>query len=123
MAAKFNLVPEPKFPGVVKIPLADGKHAEVRMTFKHRTRVELAGFLRSLRTPDPAPEGDQPAERDPNEGLEQDVDLFLQMVDGWELEDEFTRDNVRTLLNNYYGAWFATYNAYLEALHRATLGN
>ena len=43
------------------------------------------------------------------------------MVVGWELTDEFNKDNVELLLENHIGVALATYKVYIDQLvqHRA----
>jgi hypothetical protein len=47
----------------------------------------------------------------------------MDMVAGWDLEDEFTEANVTTLLENYIGAALATFQKYIDELVQARLGN
>lgn len=99
---RLTLKADPTFTAKVAIPVAGGPAAEVAFTFRHRTKTALAAFFES------------------REGRT-DVDLFMDMVVGWDLADEFNRDNVGTLLENRIGTAVATFQAYLEALtaHRA----
>jgi Phage tail assembly chaperone len=102
--AKLKLVPAPTFCAKVGIPMAGGEAVQVEFTFKHRTRDALDEFIRTR------------AERD-------DIESFLAMVEGWELEDEFNRENVILLLQNYIGAGLAVYRTYVEELVQAKLKN
>lgn len=102
--AKLKLVANPTFKAKVPIPMAGGEIVEVQMTFKHRTKAALDDWVNS------------------REG-KSDSDLFLDMVDGWELDDAFNKENVDLLLENYIGAGLATYKTYLDQLVQARLGN
>lgn len=98
--AKLSLNPAPTFKAKVGVPVAGGGAVDVEFTFRHRTKKQLEEFIQGR--------ADQ-----------QDVDTFMAMVLGWDLEDEFNQANVERLLDNYIGAALATYKAYLEELVKA----
>lgn len=102
--AKLKLIAEPTFRAKVGIPTAGGEAIDVEMTFKHRTKTQLDEFVNSR--------ADKP-----------DSESFMEMVTGWELPDEFNRENVDLLLENYIGAALATYRVYIDQLVQAKLGN
>lgn len=102
--AKLKLVAAPTFRAKVGIPVAGGEVVQVEFSFKHRTRDALDEFIRSR-----AEKGD--------------AESFLEMVEGWELEDEFNAANVELLLQNYGGSALAVYRAYVEELVGAKLKN
>lgn len=102
--AKFKLVANPTFKAKVGIPVAGGEHVEVEFTFKHRTKTALEEFIASREK-------------------QSDVDTFLEMVSGWDLADEFNKENVETLLENYIGAALETFRVYLDQLVQARLKN
>lgn len=94
---KFSLTPAPTFPGKVAIPVP-GKLPEVlEFTFIGRTRDEFKKF------------GENRMEREA-------VDVVMDIISGWELEDAFNRDNVELLLQNYIGAGNALVMAYAQLL-------
>lgn len=97
--AKLTLTPEPRFKATVQIPVAGGESSPLVVTFKHRTKTELNKFV---------------AER----GDKSDTESFMEMVEGWDLSDEFNAANVDLLLESYIGAALATYQAYIEELVR-----
>lgn len=101
---KLKLVAEPTFKTKVGIPVAGKDPVDVEMTFKYRTRKELQVFM---------------AERVGG----QDIEAFMAMVQGWELEEEFTRENAETFLDIYGGAAVATYRAYCGELLGARIKN
>jgi hypothetical protein len=101
---KLKLVADPTFRAKVGIPVAGGDAVEVEMTFKHRTKKQLEEFVNSR------------AEKS-------DVDSFMAMVEGWDLEDDFTKKNVGVLLENYIGAALQVYKTYVDQLVKAKLGN
>lgn len=94
---KLKLVASPTFKAKVGIPVAGGKAVDVEFVFRHRTKTELDEFIKTR------------AEKS-------DVDSFLDMIAGWDLEDEFNADNVQLLLENYIGAAVTTYRAYIDEL-------
>ena len=102
--AKLKLNPEPTFKAKVGIPVPGSRPAEVLFTFKHRTRDEVLAWV----------EGSHDAT---------DVESVLDVVVGWELEDEFNRDNVERLCNNYPGSGLVIVSAYLDELRGARVKN
>lgn len=102
--AKLKLNPEPTFKAKVGIPVPGSRPAEVLFTFKHRTRDEVLAWV----------EGSRDAT---------DVDSVLDVVVGWELEDEFNRENVERLCNNYPGSGLVIISAYLDELRGARVKN
>lgn len=51
------------------------------------------------------------------------VDQLLAVVVGWDIEEKFTSENVRILVNSINSAPKAVLNAYAEAFSEARLGN
>lgn len=98
--AKLKLNPEPTFKAKVGVPVPGGRPVEVLFTFKHRTRDELLAWI------------------DESHGA-RDYESVEQCVVAWELEDEFTRENIERLCNNYPGAGLAIVGAYLDELRGA----
>lgn len=100
---KLTLNPNPTFKAKVGIPVAGAAEpAEVEFTFKHRTTEALELWM--------------------NESAE-DLKKVLDMADGWDLPDEFTEENVKKLLQNYFGAATAIITTYLAELLKAKTGN
>lgn len=102
--ARLQLKAAPTFPVKVAIPVAGGASVPVVLTCKHRTRTELNAFIAAC------------------PGRE-DLDVFNDMVVGWDLEDPFTPESINELLENYIGTPLATYQAYIEELLKAKSGN
>lgn len=102
--AKLQLKAAPTFQAEVGIPAAGGVVTNVLMTFKHRTKTELDEFIKAR-------------------GDKSDVESFMDMVVGWELEDEFGEDAVRMLLENYIGAALAAFLKYVDELVQAKRKN
>lgn len=96
MAAKFQLQPKPVFKAHVNIPRAGEEDGVLTFTFKHKPVKELAE-LESL------------------EGKTA-VDFLLDITEGWALPDEFNRENLEVLLDNYPGAMKAIVSTYYQEL-------
>jgi len=101
---KLQLVAAPTFKFKVGIPVAGGESVDVVMEFKHRTKSGLDEFIRA---------------RDGKT----DNESFMEMVIGWDLDDEFNAENVDLLLENYIGTALATYKTYIDQLVQARLKN
>jgi len=102
---KLPLIPPPTFTTTVNIPLhGTAGSAPVVFTFKHRTKSALESFLREA--------GDSSE----NDVVTYQQDLILKMAEGWDLDDEFTPDNVTQLVQAYGGAASAVLDAYVSEL-------
>ncbi len=96
MASKFQLQPKPTFKVNVTIPRAGEEDGVITFTYKHKPLKELADI----------------------EALEgkNAVDFLLEVTEAWALPDEFTRENLETLLDNYPRALEAITRAYYNEL-------
>jgi hypothetical protein len=102
--SKLKLVAAPTFKSKVPIPVAGGPPVEVEFVFRHRTKTALDEWIKSRAD-------------------KSDAESFLEMVEGWELEDQFGKESVELLLENYVGAALATYRVYVDQLVQAKLKN
>lgn len=102
--AKLKLVAAPTFKAKVGIPVAGGEPVEVLFTFKHRTKTALDAWIKDRTN-------------------KSDADAFMDMVEGWDLEDTFNAENVEVLLQNYIGTALATYRVYVDQLVQSKLKN
>jgi hypothetical protein len=98
--AKLKLVANPTFKAKVEIPVAGGDPVPVEFIFKHRTKTALEEFVKT-RTG------------------KSDAESFMEMVEGWELDDPFNKESVELLCDNYIGAGLETYRVYLDQLMQA----
>jgi hypothetical protein len=96
--AKLKLVPNPTFSAPVLIPVHGSAPVPVTFTFKHRSQTELQSYIRDLAA-------DRP-----------DIDVIKDVASAWELDDEFTDENIGRLLDNYGGANKAVWDTYLSVL-------
>jgi hypothetical protein len=101
---KLSLNAAPTFSAPVAIPIAGGDPVSVKFTFKHRTKKQLEEFIQSRQG-------------------KPDVDSFLDMVSGWDLEDAFSNESVELLLENYIGAAAVTYRTYIDELFQVKQKN
>lgn len=101
---KLALNAAPTFMAPVKIPVAGADPVEAIFTFKHRTRTQLDEFMKSR-------------------AGKSDTETFMEMVEGWNIDLPFTKENIDTLIENYLGTPLATYRAYIEELVQAKAKN
>ena len=57
------------------------------------------------------------------QGIQRDVSLVLKFATGWDLEDDFSEDNLSVLEDEFGGAVAAIINAYDLAIFQGRLGN
>jgi hypothetical protein len=129
--AKVVLGKRPKhFKSVVKFPLLEGGEGSVEMSYIYRTRTEFGAFIDGMM--DAA--GVKPAstsEDDVKFSLEQalektkdtNADYIMQVADGWNLDVDFSRDNVAQLCDELPGAALEIMNKYRAAITEGRLGN
>jgi hypothetical protein len=98
--ARLKLNPSPTFKADVMIPVPGDKPAPVKFTFKHRTKEQASEFVSE-------------------EEREIDAAAVMEMAEGWDLEDDFTAENVGRLLENYIGAAAAIFITYIRELRGA----
>lgn len=102
--AKLKLTANPTFKTKVPVPVAGGGAVDVEMTFIYRRKTDLQAWIgsRSEKT---------------------DVESFMEMVSGWELEEPFSVETVTEFLEIYGGAGLATYRTYISELVGARIKN
>jgi hypothetical protein len=101
---KFSLAPSPQFKAKVDIHVPGGEPAQVEFTFKHKPKKDLGVFVES------------------REGVAE-IDTVMECLAGWSLSDDFTRENVETLLDNYATAGTSVYTTYVQELVNARVKN
>jgi hypothetical protein len=117
--AKITLGKTPKsFKKVVTVDLLDGTSGSVECEFKYRTRTEFGAFLDGIF----ADAGVKPSEdkvaleevmaktRDTN------ADYLLQVLDGWNLDDELNKANLQQLCDEFPGVANSIMEAYRLAV-------
>lgn len=101
---KLALKADPTFKALVGIPVAGSNAVDVELIFRHRTKSEFTKFTETLKNA-------------------ADVEAFMAMVTGWELDAEFGEASVKELLENYAGAGIAAYQVYRDEIIKVKLGN
>lgn len=99
MGTKFSLQPKPTFKATVKIPRPGDAAGELTFTFKHHT-LDVLRDLEKLE--------DKTA-----------IDFICEIAEGWALPEEFNRENIDVLMQNYPAAM----TAITETYYRELLGN
>ena len=96
---KFSLIPNPTFSLTASIPRAGTEDGKL-------TLEELRSMDEKLQK---AAEGKKTA-------IEPQADYLMEIVEGWALPDEFNRENVIVLLQNYPRAFDSIGMAYTKEL-------
>lgn len=128
--AKIILGNRPKtFKRTISVDLLEGGKGAIEMLFKYRTKVEFGQFLDELL----AKGGMQPAKRDDDEKLsllaaqqkttETNADYIMAIAEGWNLDFDFSRDNVMQLCDELPAAALAIMETYRLAINEGRLGN
>lgn len=94
--ARLTLNPNPTFKAKVGIPVPGG-NADVELVFKYRDRKALGQWIE-----DTSDVGE--------------VELILDMAEGWDLADAFTAENIERLCNAYPGASREITHRYMREL-------
>ncbi len=106
MSSKLKLTPNPTFRVLVSVPVPGGAAEDVEIEFKARSRTEIVKFVQSM-------EGE----------YENDTELLMDCMVGWNIDAEFSAENVELLVENYPGVAGRIVTAYLDELAKARLGN
>jgi hypothetical protein len=124
---KIKLGQRPQnFKRVVKFKMVDGTDASIEVSFKYRTRKEFGAFIDEISAAAKVerPAGDDFSVADLWEKIGSgNADYILQAVDGWNLDEEFTRENVQQLADEIPAAVIAIIDSYREAITQGRLGN
>lgn len=97
MASKFQLTAKPTFKKKVSLPIPGAQPEKVEFVFHHKTSDELSEYLMTM------------VGRDI-------VECLLDILAGWDLEDEFSADNVKKLHQQFPSCWSPINEAYLDEL-------
>lgn len=97
--AKLTLKPNPTFVSLVLIPVAGEAPARVAFTFKYRTASELASISSDIQE------------------AKSEVDSVFLVASGWDLDDEFTPENVGLLVDQRPGAARAIFETYFKEVY------
>lgn len=105
MALKKN--PNPTFKHEVEIPVPGEKPEKVEFVFRHKGKKAYQQFVEDCIGRD-------------------DTESTLEIVTGWNIEDEFgpvSKEALETLYEAYPGAPNAVFIGYSKGLHQGRLGN
>lgn len=131
MAQKITLGQRPvNFPRKVTVRLPEGEEGTLTVSFKYRTRSEFGvfvdGLLQSAQVKPVSAEAEDvqfslaealATSRDSN------ADYILQICDGWDLPEDFSRANVVQLCDELPGVALALINEYRAAITEGRAGN
>lgn len=129
--AKIKLGTRPKsFSRSVVVPMHEGGEGEMTVSYVYRTRTEYGEFVDSL-TADAGVQLAGPTDEDIKFSLakamtaarDKNADYLMKILDGWNLESEFSRDAVVQLCDELPGAALAIMNGYTAAITEGRLGN
>lgn len=111
MATVFKLQPNPTFKVDVSIPRAgEQEDGVLTLTFKHMKSSKFDELRDKLREAlENVVAGGEPS-------IGPMVDNIMEIAEGWALKDEFNRENVAELLENYPRAFGAITDAYAREL-------
>ena len=102
--AKLNFTTAPTFTLKVAIPVPGKKAVDVEFTFKGRNREEFREYLDASSS-------------------KEDVDALMDTVTGWELENEFCREEVERMTLFYPAATRSIIQKYITEISGVRLGN
>jgi hypothetical protein len=135
--AKITLGKRPKnFKKTISVQMLDGTTGTVECVFKYRTKKEYGEFIDGIteaaRAAEKASETTKAEDAEVKpfslaEYLEKSVDAgsdyILQILDGWNLDVELSKESVEDLANEFPGAAAAIIETYRIAVTEGRLGN
>lgn len=129
--AKVKLGSRPKnFKRVVTFPMLEGGNGSIECIYKYRTRKEFGDFIDALMDaakmkPEATEEGEVKFSMadlmDKTAGA--NADYILQVLDGWNLDEELTRENVQQLADELPAAVNTIMETYRTAITEGRSGN
>jgi len=129
--AKIVLGKRPKnFKRVIKVPMLEGGEGTVEVSYIYRTRTEFGAFVDELFAAagvTPASKSDEDVKFSLQDALSRtrdtNADYILKIIDGWNLDVDFSRDNVVQMCDELPGAALAMIDNYRLAVTEGRLGN
>lgn len=117
--AKIVLGKAPKnFKRKITIDLLDGGKGDIEFLFKYRTRSEYAELMdKTLAAESGAdvPKDETAAQAFARIG-DGTVDFILAIAEGWDLDDEFNAENIKTLIDTFPAITPAASEVYRHAV-------
>jgi len=125
--AKIILGKRPEsFRRKVTFPMLEGGDGVILCDFKYRTKKEFGELIDGIaKDAGVAPEADKPlliAEL-MDKTVEKNADYLMDVLKGWDVDAELTRDNAAQLANELPGAAVAIMETYRAAVVEGRLGN
>lgn len=102
--AKLSITANLTFSAPVPVPVAGGEPVMVNFTFKHRTKNDLSALAESR-------------------AGRSDADIMMDIVTGWDMAEDFGRDNVELALQQRIGLGLACWGVYVDELVKARVKN
>lgn len=125
--AKIKLGNRPKsFKHTVRFPMLEGGQGAIEVNYKYRTKSEFAEFIDE--TVAAAGTGETEADKFSmvdfvTKTLGANVNYILDVIDGWNLDDELNATSVRQLADELPAAAIAVMDDYRRAINEGRLGN
>lgn len=117
--AKIKLGNAPKnFKRKITIELLDGTKGDVEFSFVYRTRSEYAELMDKTLAEESGvevPKNETAAQAFERIGAGT-VDFILAIADGWDLDDEFNAENIKTLIDTFPAITPAASEVYRHAV-------
>jgi len=126
--AKLKLGAQPKtFKKTITFPMLDGTTGSVEIIYIYRTRTEFGAFIDA----NMQAAGDKAVvtgEKFSMEAMmsnttETNADYVLKVAEGWDVDAEFTHENIQQLSNEVPAACIAIMEGYRAAIVEGRLGN
>ncbi|MCM2362475.1 phage tail assembly chaperone [Pseudomonas sp. SR18] len=124
--AKFKLIQKPTFKATVLIQRAGYNAEKVEFEFQYLDRTALAELYTGWneRHNELSKQvGDMDLKAFTAAQIALQADQLMDVVVGWDIEEKFTPENVRILVNSINSAPKAVLSAYADAFSEARLGN
>ncbi len=125
--AKIKLGARPKsFKRVVKFPMLEGEEGAITIEYRYRTRKEFGAFIDEL-----IAEAGEDKPRDDKFSMAElmaktttsNAEYLMRVVEGWDLDEPFTRKSVDQLCDELPSAVHAIMEMYRLAINEGRLGN
>jgi hypothetical protein len=126
--AKIILGQTPKsFKRNVTVDMLDGTKGSIECLFKYRTRIEFGKFLDGIFSE----AGVKPTDTDEKVVIadvmektrDTNSDYLIQVLDGWNLDDELNKPNLQQLCDEFPGVANSIMETYRVAVTEGRLGN
>lgn len=128
MAPKVKLGTRPKsFKHVISFDLIEGGKGSIECIYKYRNRSEFGVFIDEIMAAAGAKPKDDGEKFSMAELMERtagaNADYILQVLEGWNLDEDLSKANVQQLANEFPAAATAIMEDYRRACIEGRLGN